>query len=110
MFDGNTFLPVTGMPIRKIACMIRPLADAEPVPLAVAILKANSLMRFMDIVRGALPPTLSHRRQRINRRPGVRNLEHELAHVPRVGRAALGAESAVQADVLVLDHHPPGLL
>ena len=44
MFDGNTFLPVTGTPIRKIACMIRPLALAEPVPLAVAILKAKSLI------------------------------------------------------------------
>ena len=44
MFDGNTFFPVTGMPMRKMACMIRPLADADPVPLAVAILKANSLV------------------------------------------------------------------
>ena len=44
MFDGKTFFPVTGMPMRKMACMIRPLADAEPVPLAVAILKANSLV------------------------------------------------------------------
>src|SRR5512141_3041177 len=45
MFDGNTFFPVTGTPIRKIACMISPLADADPVPLAVAILNAKSLIR-----------------------------------------------------------------
>src|SRR4051794_15723256 len=45
MFEGNTFLPVTGMPIRKIACMMRPLAEADPVPLAVAILNAKSLTR-----------------------------------------------------------------
>ena len=45
MFDGKTFLPVTGMPIRKMACMMRPFALAEPVPLAVAILKAKSLTR-----------------------------------------------------------------
>ena len=45
MFDGKRFLPDTGMPIRKMACMIRPLALAEPVPLAVAILKAKSLTR-----------------------------------------------------------------
>ena len=45
MFDGKTFFPVTGTPIRKIACMIRPLAEADPVPLAVAILNANSLVR-----------------------------------------------------------------
>src|SRR5688572_2909811 len=48
MFDGNTFFPVTGTPIRKMACMRRPLAEADPVPLAVAILKAKSLMRSMD--------------------------------------------------------------
>ena len=47
MFDGNTFFPVTGTPMRKMACMIRPLALAEPVPLAVAILKAKSLTLFI---------------------------------------------------------------
>ena len=47
MFDGNTFFPVTGTPMRKMACMIRPLALADPVPLAVAILKAKSLTRLM---------------------------------------------------------------
>src|SRR5262245_34220088 len=45
MLDGKTFLPVTGTPIRKIACMMRPLAEADPVPLAVAILNAKSLTR-----------------------------------------------------------------
>src|ERR1044071_2671850 len=49
MFDGNTFLPVTGTPIRKMACMMRPLADADPVPFAVAILKAKSLTRSMRL-------------------------------------------------------------
>ena len=48
MFEGNTFFPVTGMPIRKIACMISPLADADPVPLAVAILNAKSLVWFIE--------------------------------------------------------------
>ena len=42
MFDGKTFLPVTGTPIRKMACMSRPLALADPVPFAVAILNAKS--------------------------------------------------------------------
>ena len=61
MFEGKTFLPVTGTPMRKMACMIRPLADAEPVPLAVAILNAKSLTRFMglgftlDTHQGRLP-------------------------------------------------------
>src|SRR5581483_11585823 len=39
----------------------------------------------------------------------MRHLEQELAHVPGSGGAALRAQAAVQADVLVLDHHPAGL-
>src|SRR5262249_25542332 len=50
MLDGNTFFPVTGTPMRKMACMIRPLADAEPVPFAVAILNAKSLILFIEWV------------------------------------------------------------
>src|SRR5690349_3829815 len=41
--------------------------------------------------------------------PGVGYVEKELAHVPGTGRAALGTEPAMQADILVLDHDPPGL-
>ena len=40
---------------------------------------------------------------------GVRHVEQELLHVPGAGRAALGAEPAMQADVLVLDHDAAGL-
>src|SRR5688572_21437739 len=47
MFDGKTFFPETGMPIRKIACINSPFALAEPVPLTVAILKAKSLMELI---------------------------------------------------------------
>src|ERR1035437_8831619 len=43
MFDGKMFLPETGIPIRKIDCMRRLFALADPVPLTVAILKANEL-------------------------------------------------------------------
>src|SRR6185503_3638165 len=53
MFEGKTFLPVTGTPIRKMACMMRPLADADPVPLAVAILKAKSLTRSIRYPSGS---------------------------------------------------------
>src|SRR5215831_12297669 len=81
MFDGNTFLPVTEMPMRKMACMSRPFALADPVPLTVPILNAKSLM-------------------------GRWNQKFELAHVPRGRRAALGAEAAVEANVLVLHHDP----
>ena len=51
----------------------------------------------------------SRRLPRAAARPGVRQLEQELLHVPGAGRAALGAQAAVQADVLVLDHHAAGL-
>src|SRR4029453_11423725 len=107
MLEGNTFFPVTGMPIRKIACMMSPLAEADPVPLAVAILNAKSLVWFIDSRK--LPSAL-HRRQRNHRGPGIRNLERELPHVPCVGRAPLRAQAAVQADVLALGHPPAGLL
>ena len=43
MFDGKRFLPETGTPIRKIACMSRLLALDEPVPLTLASLSAKSL-------------------------------------------------------------------
>src|SRR4026208_491371 len=108
MFEGNTFFPVTGIPIRKIACMISPLAEADPVPLAVAILNAKSLVWFIKSDKaaswqlGASAP--SHRHQRNHRRLGIGNLERKLPHVPRVGRAALRTPAAGHADGLVLRH------
>ena len=108
MFDGNRFLPETGMPIRKMACISRLFALAEPVPLTLASLKAKSLMRvtsgaavfsesstaFLLIVSGF--SSVGHR-------------EIELLHVPRGGGTALGAQSAVDAEIFVLDHDAPGL-
>src|SRR5690348_7818157 len=132
MFDGNTFLPVTGTPMRIIACMIRPFADADPVPFAVAILNAKLLTRSMkspvnydtpgraatavgadarclgvSLCRGRLNTRQRRYRDRLSR---MRNLNHRLPHVPRVGRASLRAQSAVHADVLVLHHHAARLL
>ena len=43
MFDGKRFFPDTGMPMRKMACMSRLFALADPVPLTFASLKAKSL-------------------------------------------------------------------
>src|SRR5271166_5744580 len=40
---------------------------------------------------------------------GLCHVEEEFAHVPCPGRAALGAEAAMEADILVLGHDPPGL-
>src|SRR5687767_7986499 len=117
MFDGNTFLPVTGTPMRKMACMMMPLADADPVPLAVAILKANSLTRSIRFplqvnrdpawLRYVVRRQLRFHRQR---GAGKGNLHREHPHVPRVGGASLGAEATVNADVLVLDHYAARLL
>jgi len=42
MFDGNTFFPLTGIPILKRAWRRRPFALADPVPFTVATLKAKS--------------------------------------------------------------------
>src|SRR5690348_18301397 len=41
--------------------------------------------------------------------PGIRFRKQEPPHVPRTGRAALGAQAAMQADVFVLGHHATGL-
>ena len=62
MFDGKRFFPVTGMPMRKIACMRRLLALADPVPFTLASFTAKSLTpavvavgraRSLHVVNGA---------------------------------------------------------
>jgi hypothetical protein len=51
MFEGKTFFPETGIPMRKMACMSSPFALADPVPLTVPILKAKSfVIRAADCV------------------------------------------------------------
>src|SRR5580698_527920 len=54
MFDGKRFLPETGTPIRKIACMIRLLALAEPEPFTFASLIAKSFMPLSMLPPGQL--------------------------------------------------------
>lgn len=49
MFDGKTFFPDTGMPMRKMACMSRPFALADPVPLTVPIFRAKSFARSLPL-------------------------------------------------------------
>src|SRR5579862_5964900 len=49
MLDGNRFFPETGMPIRKIACIKRLLALADPVPLTLASLIAQSFTRTAPV-------------------------------------------------------------
>src|SRR5271169_22953 len=95
------------MPLLKIAFVSSKLALAEPVPLTVAILMVKSLMRAVfGMTSGNL---------RLARLEGggfiyrVRPEDLRLLHVPGSGRAALGAQPAVHAQVLVLDHHAAGL-
>src|SRR5580704_7426680 len=103
------------MPLLKIDFMSSVLALAEPVPFTVAILMVKSLMRAVvgDMgCRGAkgsgdfLGGLRRHGPRLVG---GVRPLELGLLHVPGGGRAALGAQAAVHAQVLVLDHDTPGL-
>src|SRR5678815_63775 len=105
MFDGKTFFPVTGMPMRKMACISKLLALAEPVPFTVPILKAKSLTR--DSTEFLPPPSTSgilhHRLRRRHR-----ELRYHGAHMrrgPRCRGASFGAQPAVQADVFVLHHY-----
>src|SRR5688500_4081458 len=125
MLDGKRFLPVTGMPMRKIACRRRPFALAEPVPFTVAILKAKLFVRPAEEGDGAGRFRSSGRAEDAACRrpfalsgwpsatmvffissrqdgeldaaglvavaPRVGNLEGKLLHVPRGGRAAIGA-------------------
>src|SRR5215472_18861747 len=95
MFDGKMFFPLTGIPMRKIVCMRSPLALADPVPLTVAMPSAKSLTLAMRARRG----------RGLHERERVRDLQFELPHVPGGGRAALGAQPAMEAHVLVLQHH-----
>src|SRR5262245_7676678 len=111
MFDGKRFFPLTGMPMRKIACINRLFALAEPVPLTVPILKAKSLTRdvgccsdMLDRPR-AVSAAVNPRPSPLDPRPsGVRQNQFKLSHVPRRSRAPLGAEAAMQTDVFVLHH------
>src|SRR6202140_5024316 len=106
MLDGNKFLPETGTPIRKIARISRLLALDDPVPLTLASFNAKS---FTLARGGAKCSAAMSGRPRHRCRDRERDQQLEFLHVPRGGRAPLGAEAAVDAEILVLDHHAPGL-
>src|SRR5262245_20741331 len=102
MFDGKMLRGLTGTPTRRIAFANSVFADAEPEPLTLANLTTKSLTPSIGFISGHLERRLP---RVAARRPGVGHVEQELLHVPGPGRATLGAQPAVQADVLVLDHH-----
>src|SRR5882672_8434958 len=105
MFEGKMLRGETGTPILSIALAKSSLAEAEPDPFTLANLTTKALtdsMRFTIGSRGFLlgrPASVA----------GMRQVEEELLHVPGAGRAALGAQAAVQAHVLVLRHDLAGL-
>src|SRR6266446_3322922 len=80
MLEGKRFLPETGIPIRKIACIRSPFAEAEPVPLTLASLKAKSFTReFASCIgrfqrrAGGRPTSACPRRRWDNARRRVRS-------------------------------------
>src|SRR5687767_9787064 len=107
MFEGKMLRGETGTPMRRIERAKSSFAEAEPEPLTLANLTTKSLTALMvftsSIVLSGFPLRFSARGT------GVGNVEQELLHVPGAGRAALGAQPAVQAHVLVLHHDTPGL-
>src|SRR5713101_4901413 len=104
MFDGKMLRGETGMPMRRKLFANSSFADAEPEPLTLANLMTKSLTASILFIAlgGFLLPVAAATVA------GVGHLEQELLHVPGAGRAALGAQAAVQADVLVLHHDAAG--
>src|SRR5580704_15718559 len=116
MFDGNMLRELAGIPIRRIDLANRELALADPDPLTLANLTTKSLTLWIVGISSfdCVAIWLRARERRRSRsaaaacRSGLCHVEEEFARIPRSGRTALGAEAAVQADILVLDHDAPG--
>src|SRR5688500_9171093 len=93
MFDGKMLRVATGTPMRRMARANSSFADAEPEPFTLANLTTKSLTALIGLDMAA----------------GLGRIEEEFLHVPGARRAALGAQSAMQAEVLVLHHDASGL-
>src|SRR5262249_51220273 len=95
------------------------LALAEPDPLTLANLTTKSLTLLIttfptfccDDIRSiaGAPAQPQGLLSTAACGPGHRYVEKKFAHVPGSGRAALGAQAAMQATVLIFDHDAPGL-
>src|ERR1700682_2551186 len=107
MFDGKMLRGETGTPIRRIARAKSSFADAEPEPLTLAnlttkSLTASTLFMFSSLLSGFTLRVAAAR-------TGIGHFEQEFLHVPCTGRAALGAQAAMQAHVFILGHDAAGL-
>src|SRR4051812_30629378 len=121
MLLGKMLRGLTGTPMRRMARANSSLAEAEPEPLTLANLTTKSLMASMRLMQPPDGPLRGRPRplggQCAKRawglschllargvvtagRPGLGRDEQELLHVPGPRRAALGAQAAMQADVL----------
>src|SRR5258705_9713857 len=106
MFDGKMLRGDTGMPMRRKLFANSSLALAEPEPLTFANLTTKSLTAsILFMFSGRFQRDRLVGMMRAAAVPGIGHLEQELLHVPGARRAALRAQAAVQADVLVLHHH-----
>src|SRR5512146_1477507 len=96
------------MPLLKMDFISSVLALAEPVPFTVAILIVKSLTRWVTGVSERLSDCSGDLGLARFQHPGfvlrVRPMDVGLLHVPCGRGATLGAEAAVHAEVLVLDH------
>src|SRR5690606_8471600 len=114
MLEGKMLRGLTGTPMRRMERANSSFALAEPEPLTFANLTTKSFTASMGFMVSSMPPC-SRRlapacgRPAAARRAGVGHLEEELLHVPGAGRAALGAQPAMQAHVLVLRHDAAGV-
>jgi hypothetical protein len=108
MLDGKMLRVATGMPIRNSALANMPLALAEPEPLTLAkrMTKSLSLSGCLRFVPGSF--SVGSLGQAFGACSELRNVDDRLLHVPGAGGAALGAQTAVHADVFVLDHDAAG--
>src|SRR5213594_421321 len=105
MFEGKMLRGLTGTPILRMAFAKSSFAEAEPEPLTFANLTTKALTDWMAFVMAISGRFLLRRTAAV---AGVRQVEQELLHVPGARGAALRAQSAVQAHVLVLRHDPAG--
>src|ERR1700683_109039 len=98
------------MPLLKIDFMSSVLELAEPVPFTVAILMVKSLTCGARVAGICISGNLGFLRfERAGLIDRVRPVQLGLLHVPGRSGAALGAKSAMHAQVLVLHHDAPGL-